>query len=291
MTPSSSCTLERAHKTLVQQLLNQPQPNLHLAALYKSGKLCPRKRILVVEFLAEVCEDLRMHVSTAGLAVAIFDRFSARVAGFPREPLLFAAAAIALASKFLEPTSPSFYDLGELVGRSTQQIQDAELHVINAIGWDLHVATPHAVADNIFILVRASAACRLRTEALINLSYYEHRLLEHSAMAVACAALMLSWVQLSDLDSEANYAQLLCSVAGVGADELWRCRETLRAAVTDLHASSAPQPSKPGRESPNSIMKPFEAEAECAEPPLKRHAPLGVGINYFAPLRASSPAD
>ena len=172
----------------------------------------------------------------------------------------------------------------------------AELDVLGVLG-------PHVVAEQLFIVLRVSAACRLlRTDFHIDLSFYEHSMLAHSAMCIACAALMLSCVYCGD-ELSATTQQLLSRISGVDLSELAICRAILQqSAVDSLKSHSTPTPSNTpagaekcdaaGRESPDSIMDPFAGERD-EQPRAKRHAPAGAfGDNSnstFSPYSLRSP--
>jgi hypothetical protein len=285
-------TLELAHEALAQLRLDQRRPETDLAGLYACGKLCASKRQEVIEIMAELSEELGLQVQTAGLAVTIFDRYTARAWQRSTESKLVAIVAVALAAKFLEVSAPTFGDLSELVGRSRQRIQQVELEVLGELGWDLHTATPHAVAEQLFIVVGAPPAVCKRTEFLIDVSYYEHRMLEHSIMEIACAALLLSWVQLDDSASEATHEQRLAQLCGVGLDALARCRDTLQRSFNTILAdeavgaapASAPEAGGFGRISPNSIMAPFDPEPQDVKPAQAPAGSVGGRKSYFAPV-------
>jgi hypothetical protein len=291
-TRDAGAALELAHKALAQLRLDQRHPEAGLAGLYARGKLCPSKRQEVIEIMAELSEELGLQVQTAGLAVTLFDRYTARTWQWSTESKLIAIVAVALAAKFLEVSAPTFGDLSELIGRPRERIQQMELEILEKLGWDLHTATPHTVAEQLFVVVGAPPSVCKRTEFLIDVSYYEHRMLEHSIMEIACAALLLSWVQLDDLASEAQHKQRLAHLCGVRLDELDRCRDTLQRSFNTILAdeamgaasASAPEAGGFGRVSPNSVMAPFDPEprdAKDAQPPA---GSVGGSQSYFAPV-------
>lgn len=283
--------LELAHEALAQLRLDQRRPETGLAGLYTCGKLCAIKRQEVIEMMAELSEELGLQVQTAGLAVTIFDRYTARARHWSTESDVVAIVAVALAAKFLEVSAPTFGDLSEFISRPRERLQKMELEVLGELGWDLHTATPHAVAEQLFVLVGAPPAVCKRTEFLIDVSYYEHRMLEHSIMEIACAALLLSWVQLDDLASEAKHEQHLAQLCGVRLDELARCRDTLQRSfntiladeVVDVASASAPECGF-GRISPNSIMAPFDSEPQDAKDEQAPAGSVGGSKSYFEPV-------
>jgi len=294
-TPKRSDVSKRLARTALERIrLVQRPPSSDLAALYARGKLCSRHREAVVEFVADLSEDLDLQVQTAGLAIHLFDRYTARAWRTSPESKLIACVTVTLAAKFLETAAPTFAELGKQIGCTQEVMLAAELDVLGVLGWDIHIATPHVVAEQLFVVVDASPACRLRTEFYIDLSFYEHKMLAHSAMCIACAALMLSWVYCEDDLSAATHSQLLSRISGVDLSELGRCRATLQSAVNALKShgtssgapASAAQGAAAGRESPDSIMDPFVGEG--GEPRAKRHAPAGTfGDNsnfYFKPV-------
>jgi len=172
-------SIRLAHTSLERIKKVNPRPlSSDLAALYARGKLCPHHREEVVEFVAELSEDLGLQTASAGLAINIFDRYVARTWRTSPESKLIATVALTLAAKFLETSAPTFGDLAKLIGCTPQKLVDAELQVLGELGWDIHVATPHVVAEHLFIIVGASAACRKRTEFLIDVSHYEYQMLE-----------------------------------------------------------------------------------------------------------------
>lgn len=151
---------------------------------------------------------------TAGLAVTYFDRYCSRTSLSSPDFLGFELAAIIcilIAAKFLETRVPAIDELCTLSmkPRTRATLKAAEMRVLKELGWDLHATTPHLVLEQLFIIAAASPSCQKRAEFLIDMSYYEYKILEYNPLTVAAAALLLSWNQLGDTQSEAIYTKLL----------------------------------------------------------------------------------
>lgn len=163
---------------------------------------------------SQVCEDFGHLAQTAGLAVTYFDRYCSKTQldspafiGFE----LAAIICILIAAKFLETRVPAIDELCTLSAkpRTRTTLKAAEMHVLNELGWDLHVTTPHIVLDQLLIIAAASPLCKKRADLLIDMSYHLYKILDYSPLTVAAAALLLSWNQYGDTQSEAKYTELL----------------------------------------------------------------------------------
>eukprot|EP00967_Tisochrysis_lutea_P023436 scaffold26861_cov45-Tisochrysis_lutea.AAC.1 len=277
-----------AFSTLEQLRLDQRLPEAALAQMYGTGKLCRQKRQDVVETMAEISERLGLHVQTAGLAVNIFDRFTARAWQRMTEAKLVAVVSILLAAKFLEVSAPNFNDLSALSKTTREKLRDVELDVLDELSWDLHTPTPHAFAEQLCTVVGASAPVRTRAEFLIDLSYYDHEMLEHSHMIIACSSFLLSWKQLDDHRSAAKHSQLLSQISRTPMSELIRCCDLLDKSFNAiLHAQSTTDAANPcmgshGRVSPSSVMSNFTAEMEHDQ--QHAHDLVNGGKHFFVPV-------
>jgi hypothetical protein len=151
---------------------------------------------------------------TAGFAVTYFDRYCSKTS--PDSPAflgfeLAAIICILIAAKFLETRVPAIDELCTLSSKPRMRttLKAAEMRVLKELGWDLHATTPHIVLEQLFVIAAASPSCKKRAEFLIDMSYYEYKILEYCPLTVAAAALLLSWNQLGDTQSEAKYTALL----------------------------------------------------------------------------------
>eukprot|EP00967_Tisochrysis_lutea_P067439 scaffold88061_cov36-Tisochrysis_lutea.AAC.2 len=138
---------------------------------------------------------------------------------------LAATACIFIAAKFLETRVPALDELCGLssTARTRRTLKTAELRVLKELGWDLHAITPHVVLEQLLVIVDASSACQKRAEFLVDMSFYEHKILEYSPVAVAAAALLLSWNHVGDTLSESKHTEIIAKLCDV---DLVRCPAT-----------------------------------------------------------------
>mmetsp|Transcript_56137 Transcript_56137/g.92870 ORF Transcript_56137/g.92870 Transcript_56137/m.92870 type:complete len:286 (-) Transcript_56137:526-1383(-) len=220
--------------------------------------LPPENREKVVEFIAEVCEEFSLQTQTAGLAVYYFDKYiaNARNAGCGVE--LCALVCILIASKFVETKVPAVGELRNISDQeySREEVKDAEIQVLQALGWELHAATPHAFLELFVVVLEISDACRKRADFLIDMSYYEYAILEFPPMVVAAASLACSWEQLGASEPESRNAETLSKLCGVEKVFFERCKQNLldhfHSAFT-LHASK----DRNGADSPACVWDPL----------------------------------
>mmetsp|Transcript_10719 Transcript_10719/g.34437 ORF Transcript_10719/g.34437 Transcript_10719/m.34437 type:complete len:286 (-) Transcript_10719:714-1571(-) len=254
----------------------QTQPDPYLRTLHY--KLPPAEREKVVEFIAQVCEDFGHLAQTAGLAVTYFDRYCSRTQldspafiGFE----LAAIICILIAAKFLETRMPAIDELCTLSAkpRTRTTLKAAEMHVLNELGWDLHVTTPHIVLEQLFIIAAASPLCKKRAELLIDMSYHLYKILDYSPLTVAAAALLLSWNQYGDTQSEAKYTELLAQRCAPDLSVLFQCKHVLETYFNEVFRPA--------------VQK--GAEKHMCESPVSIFDDLGMadGDAHFTPVAAN----
>jgi len=215
---------ELAETCLRQMCLDCPE-----AHAFELLDQTPDDREKVVEFIAEVCDDFSLKPQTAGLAVTYYDRFM-RQKNRPRcGDELAGIVCIMIASKFVETKVPAMSELRTItpIEFTRDQIKEAEIKILGVLGWQLHTATPHSFLEQLAIIVELAAPFRKRAEFLVDMSYYEHKILEFSPFVVAVAALTCSWAQLGDQESESRYTRKVSELCGVQQDDLERCKEIL----------------------------------------------------------------
>jgi len=156
-------------------------------------------------------------------------------------------------------------------------LKTAELRVLKELGWDLHAITPHVVLEQLLVIVDASSACQKRAEFLVDMSFYEHKILEYSPVAVAAAALLLSWNHVGDTLSESKHTEIIAKLCDVDLSVLFRCKHILAEHFNIVFTQSlaAANALKPTCESPVSI---FDDLAMAGRPDGARFA--------FAPVAA-----
>jgi len=252
------------------------------------------EREALVEFMAELCEEFGLQTQTAGLAVTYFDRHSANRAAkglrTPRDAELTAKSCVLLASKFLESKVPAISDLCTVSERvhTREDLKLAEMDVLGMINWELHVATPHAFLEQLRAILHVTdepgSPFVMRAEFMVDMSYYEYKILAFSPVVVAASAMMCSWHQLGDTEAEANNTARLAALCHTELAELFLCKATLLDhfnCVFTRQTSLDQKESEPRAESPDAVDVVDLDKAAAATAPLK---PAGQSGYTFSPV-------
>ncbi|KAJ1731632.1 G1/S-specific cyclin-E1, partial [Coemansia biformis] len=113
--------------------------------LSRHPELSGRMRPILVDWLMEVAADYRMHRQTLQLAVQYLDRFLASTELQVRPSMLqcYGTACLSIAMKAEEQRAPSLTELTDFSkdAFSRDQLKQAELDVLVALGWHLAVPT------------------------------------------------------------------------------------------------------------------------------------------------------
>jgi len=249
----------------------------------------PDDREKVVEFIAEVCDDFSLKPQTAGLAVTYYDRFMRQKDRPKCGDELAGIVCIMIASKFVETKVPAMSELRTItpVEFSREQVKGAEMAILGVLEWELHTATPHAFLEQLAIIVDLAEHFRKRAEFLVDMSYYEHQILEFSPIVVAVAALSCSWMQLGDQHAESRYTGRLSELCGVELPQLERCKEILIKHFNDVFGMSLSS-GRNDNPSPQDVMTThlggrvtpgLDLEAPCESDPVGKGSRI-----YFSPV-------
>jgi hypothetical protein len=240
----ASCVKERppasdsAHEQLVMLRGShvQPDPPLDEVSVDERGRM--------VDFMVELADELGLRHSAA-LAVSYYDRFcavglhaAAWRHGEPRDDTeIVAKACVLVASKFYEQPANRLSALDGIchwlqVPHQRAALKEAELMVLGALDWRLHVATP----DTFLELLRATLGVvdeppgpGLRAEHWTHMSLFEGKTLVFTPVVVAAAAMLCAWHRRSDHEAERVHTERLAALCGAGIGELFRCKSILLA--------------------------------------------------------------
>jgi hypothetical protein len=267
---------ERAAKRLVLMRMEAPALMASPDCLDSAPNTCMQlhHRESVVQFINEVCEDFGLQTQTAGLAVSYFDRFLSKTKpqGLDKHRVqLLAITCTLIAAKFSEIKMPSLDDLCEVAHDkySKAQLKEMELEALRVLQWELHAITPHAVLEQLAIVMNLTAdACKAfleHAEFFIDMSYYEYQTLSFPPLVVAASALLCAWAHLGNAKAVEFHLPQLSALCGVWEHELVRCKVILQeyfnttfpkaVEAAEIHRSqSLAAASAAGRESPDSVM-------------------------------------
>ena len=105
------------------------------------------------------------------------------------------------------------------------------MEVLAVIDWELHVATPHAFLEQLRailnVLDEPGSPFVMRAEFMVDMSYYEYKILGFAPIVVAAAAMMCSWHQLGDHEAEKSNTERLARLCSTELGELFLCKSTL----------------------------------------------------------------
>jgi len=205
---TSTSKRQRAIATLLR-IRNEPMPP-------SEQPLTSDARLADVDFIFDVCSAYSLRPSTACLAVQYFDRCMSVAAALDRSNELVCLVAALLASKFSDTAVPNLESLC-LLSENTftrEDIKDAELMLLERLGWDLNPATPLCFLEQLAIALDVDGASRKGAESYINMAYYDCAVLGCTPMAVAASALLLSWQKRLCEGQPARLSELalLCGV-------------------------------------------------------------------------------
>jgi hypothetical protein len=235
-----ACKQVRAQQRLMLMRMAQPalMPSPHCLDSPPPGmmQLCHRES--VVQFINEVCEDFGLMTQTAGLAVSYFDRYVSMTkrGGLDKHRVqLLAITCTLIAAKFCEIKMPSLDDLCEVAHDkySKAQLKEMELETLRVLQWELHAITPHAVLEQLAIIMDHSQGEYFNktflehAEFFIDMSYYVYPILKFPPLVVASSALLCAWSHLGNQKAIEFHMQQLGVLCGVGKNDLVRCKMLL----------------------------------------------------------------
>ena len=159
----------------------------------KQSQLQWNMRGILIDWLIQVHSLFHLLPETLFLCVNIIDRFLSARRVTPDKLQLVGIASMVIAAKMEEILSPSFNNLLQCVGwtYATAELLVAEKRILETIDWNLNYPNP------IHFLRRISKAddyhLKTRTVAkyLMEIQYFEWRLLSTTPSTLAAAALWL----------------------------------------------------------------------------------------------------
>lgn len=114
------------------------------SVLERHPALQPRMRVILLDWLIEVCEVYRLHRDTYYLAQDILDRYLAKTSNLPKNQLqLLGITSLFLAAKMEEIYPPKLAEFAYVTDGACQEseILDKELSILVALNWDLTPVT------------------------------------------------------------------------------------------------------------------------------------------------------
>jgi len=195
----------------------------------------------MVKFINDLRRDFGLDSRVTTRAVSFLDRYvcsvSSRGGCEVARAELCAAVCLLLASKFQEVQFSSISQLLEAISTEyiKQEVKDAELEVLNVLGWNLNSTSPHAALEEMVNVLSEHHGEHLAPVAkharmLVELSLWDPEVITICPMVVAAAALLVAWsLQLYGADPlpEKISAHVLCDLCDVSADDLARCEGIL----------------------------------------------------------------
>jgi len=201
------------------------------------GQLSPTERTSNIDFITGVGSTFKLHATTQGLAVQYFDRFMSAPAGLDGSDVqLVGLAALMLASKFADTKVPALTDFGG--NFSPEQLKDTELMLLQRLGWDLNVATPHCFLEQMVIAFEVDHLSRKRADFYIDASYYDACVLKCTPMTVAASSLLLSWKLQGLHDGQPSRRAELALLCGVDQAIITQLQGDIYAKVQELLTES-----------------------------------------------------
>ena len=125
----------------------------------------------------QVCDEFGLQIQTAGLAISYFDRYACKIEKFgPQSGTAIAIeravfACVLIGAKFMETKVPAIGEL-RLFGameHSRESIKQAELEVLDVLGWGLSTSTPHTFLAQLAVIMDLPEAITTRSEFLIDM--------------------------------------------------------------------------------------------------------------------------
>lgn len=238
-------------------------------------------RDLVVDLIAEICDEFSLQTQTAHLSISYFDRFMSRSRQESVDLRLVSIVCVVLACKFFETKVPALKDLTDTFTEqkyTRAQLKIAELNVLTELDWKLHHATPHAFLEKMCELRDTlSQACQRRAAFLIDMSYWESALLEFSPCIIAGAAFLCAVEMIEEgarvLDDE---VEALCRICAVERASMEGCKKCLYWQFRNSYEGVR-------SESPNDVMDTLDPDAPTKEP-AHSDGRAPPSKNHFSPL-------
>merc|ERR1719331_813492 len=107
-----------------------------------------------------------------------------------------------------------------------------ELEALRVLQWELHAITPHAVLEQLVIVMNLtedeSKPFLEHAEFFIDMSYYDYHTLDFPPLVIAGSALLCAWAHLGNSKAVDVHLPELTVLCGVREHELIRCKAILQ---------------------------------------------------------------
>mmetsp|Transcript_9723 Transcript_9723/g.19828 ORF Transcript_9723/g.19828 Transcript_9723/m.19828 type:complete len:308 (-) Transcript_9723:2413-3336(-) len=160
----------------------------------KIHPLCrPESRKIVVNWMIENGERMRLQSSTVAIAVNLFDRFMASTSVPPSTIKLFSSMALHIATKFNESVHLPLARYEAAVGATAQQLARVEIYMLEHVAFRLCAITPHEVLRCLTVqspsAVRGSSSTH---EMLLDLAMMDSAFLRFRPSLIASATISVA---------------------------------------------------------------------------------------------------
>ena len=180
------------------------------------------------DVILRVRDTLGLRCSTTFCAISYYDRLPCELRGKAA-----AAACAMVASKFNgvdEACCPGAYERALNNEVTHEELRAAELALLAALEWRLHVVSPHAFLEQLAFAFKASVAVQVYAAELITKSMTDPKLPSFEPAVVAASAMLCAWMQLEKPSLGAQLGRALgFSSCHVSVQDLNNCMPVLAA--------------------------------------------------------------
>ena len=222
--PTNICKRRRAAERLRQLRKDCARP----VAFSDARGQTPANREKAIEFMAEICDDLDFKDTTMALAASYYDLFMSCPFRAACKDEMAGVVCVLLAAKFDDLKRPSIAALLGWLDEdvTSSDVAQAELGVLTALGWELHVTTPYTFLEQLEDVVEMCPGVKGRAGFLVAMSYFEHKILAFSPATVAVSALVCARSQLLK-PYKSEYVAVLCTACDVQHADVELCTQFL----------------------------------------------------------------
>eukprot|EP01125_Pyxidicula_operculata_P002072 TRINITY_DN12024_c0_g1_i1.p1 TRINITY_DN12024_c0_g1~~TRINITY_DN12024_c0_g1_i1.p1 ORF type:complete len:482 (-),score=57.28 TRINITY_DN12024_c0_g1_i1:207-1652(-) len=151
-----------------------------------------RYRIILINWLAEVCLHLRLLSETYFLTVQIIDRYCHKEVIAKDQYQLLGVSALLVAGKIEEPIAPLIGDLAYISMVTVPDIKMMELRILNALDMNFNYATPLLFLRRFSMGAHSTITIHVLCKYLIELSTLSCYMLSFKPSTIAAAAVYIA---------------------------------------------------------------------------------------------------
>ncbi|KAJ2832633.1 G2/mitotic-specific cyclin [Coemansia furcata] len=171
----------------------EPETMPNPAYMDKQKELTWEMRRVLVNWIVETHDQLRMLPETLFLAINILDRFLSKRQVAVGKFQLVGLTALMLACKYEETTTPHIEDFVYLAGNSytVKEILNTEVFMLTVLGFDMSYPNPMTFLRRVSKAEDYNMQTRTVAKYLMEICLVDHRLIQYTPSQIAAASIYL----------------------------------------------------------------------------------------------------